>query len=95
MARANAIARAPLNADSDAKTTKQPAVPHLRGRDLCARAKVQMAMGELEAAQEDVQQVYLEVNRKAGWLSMRTIDLDEIEKLKATVLAVGEQPDSE
>ena len=90
MARANTIAHAPLNADSDAKATKQPAVPHLR-----ARAKVQMAMGELEAAQEDVQQVYLEVNRKAGWLSMRTSDLDEIEKLKATVLAVGEQPDSE
>ncbi len=89
-ARQIALAHAPLNADSDAKTTKQPAVPHLR-----ARAKVQMAMGELEAAQEDVQQVYLEVNRKAGWLSMRTSDLDEIEKLKATVLAVGDQPESE
>ena len=52
-----------------------------------------MAMGELKLRK--MQQVYLEVNRKAGWLSMRTSGLDEIEKLKATVLAVGDQPESD
>ena len=49
-----------------------------------------MAMGDMEAAKADVQEVYLEVNRKAGWLSMRTQKLEEIEKLKATIIGASE-----
>ena len=45
-----------------------------------------MALGDMEAEKADVQEVYLEVNRKAGWLSMRTQDLEETEKLRATVI---------
>lgn len=48
-----------------------------------------MALGDMEAAKADVQEVYLEVNRKAGWLSMRTQDLDETEKLKAKVIGAS------
>ena len=50
---------------------------------------------DFDAAQADVQQVYLEVNRLAGWLSMRTLDLEETEKLKAAVLNASEQTESE
>ena len=60
-------------------------VAHVR-----ARTKVSMALGDMEAAKADVQEVYLEVNRKAGWLSMRTQDLEETEKLRATVIGSSE-----
>ncbi|MEM6258621.1 MAG: hypothetical protein AAGI37_09950 [Planctomycetota bacterium] len=59
---------------------KKLTVPHLR-----ARAKVFMAMGEWEKALTDAEVVYLEIKKKAGWLSMRTDDLDEAERLKATI----------
>jgi hypothetical protein len=46
-------------------------------------------MRDFEAAKTDVQEAYLKVNRKAGWLSMRTQDLDETEKLKAKVIGAS------
>ena len=55
-------------------------IPHLR-----SRAKVYLAMGELEAATTDAEQVYLAVNQKAGYISMRTDDLEEIEALQETI----------
>ena len=55
-------------------------VPHLR-----ARAKVYMAMKDWKAAYADAQWVYLEVKKKAGWLSMRTRELDEMEAMKALI----------
>ncbi len=42
-------------------------------------------MGNLKAALADAEQTYLAVNSKAGWLSMRTDELDEIEELRATI----------
>ena len=56
-------------------------VAHLR-----ARAKVYAAMKEWPLALEDAQTAYPEINSKAGWLSMRTRDLDEIEKLRDAIL---------
>ena len=89
-----ALTHAPIELPVDPEQKKKPAkkvgVPHLR-----ARTKVSMAMGDFEAAQADVQKVYLEVNRLAGWLSMRTLDLEETEKLKAAVLNASEQTESE
>ncbi len=65
---------------------KKISVPHLR-----SRAKVYMAMGNLKAALADAEQTYLAVNSKAGWLSMRTDELDEIEELRATIRRALEQ----
>ena len=42
-------------------------------------------MGKLEEAAADAEAVYLEVNRKAGHISMRTVDLEEIETFKDTI----------
>ena len=47
-----------------------------------ARAKVYAAMGEWELAKADAQVAYLAINSKAGHISMRTEDLEEIEALK-------------
>jgi len=59
---------------------KKISIPHLR-----SRAKVYLAMGELEAAADDAEQVYLAVNQKAGYISMRTDDLEETEALRETI----------
>ena len=59
---------------------KKISIPHLR-----SRAKVYLAMGELESAATDAEEVYLAVNQKAGYISMRTEDLDEIEALRETI----------
>ena len=48
-------------------------------------------MGDLEAAYADAEQAYLEVNSKAGWLSMRTDDLESTEALKDTILKALEE----
>lgn len=61
---------------------KKIGVTHMR-----ARAKVYMAMGEWEAAKADAQVAYLAINSKAGHLSMRTKDLEDIEQLKAEIEA--------
>ena len=61
-------------------------VPHLR-----SRAKVYLAMGELKAAQADIQEVYLKVNTAAGYISMRTRELEETEALKASILTALEK----
>jgi hypothetical protein len=44
-----------------------------------------LAVGELESAATDAEQVYLAVNQKAGYISMRTDDLEEIEALRETI----------
>jgi hypothetical protein len=68
---------------------KKIGVPHLR-----SRAKVYLAMGRLQAAQEDIQAVYLKVNIKAGHISMRTDELEETEALKATILTALKEAES-
>lgn len=70
----------------DKKPAKAISVPHLR-----SRAKVYMAMQQWQAAFDDAEQAYLAVNIKAGWLSMRTAELDMTEKLKAAIIAAREQ----
>ena len=42
-------------------------------------------MGELESAATDAEQVYLAVNQKAGYISMRTHELEETEALRETI----------
>ena len=59
---------------------KKLTVPHLR-----SRAKVYQAMGNLQAAYDDAQQCYLEVNSKAGHLAMRTEDLELTEALRYSI----------
>ena len=59
---------------------KKISIPHLR-----SRAKVCLAMGELKAAYADAEEVYLAVNQKAGYISMRTDELEEIEALRETI----------
>jgi hypothetical protein len=68
---------------------KKIGVPHLR-----SRAKVYLAMARLEAAQADIQAVFLKVNSKAGHISMRTDELEETETLKATILTALEEAES-
>ena len=87
-----AFAFAPVEEPTPAAEKKKPqkiSIPHLR-----SRAKVYLAMGNLKAASADAEQVYLEVNRKAGYLSLRTDDLEEAEALKATILAALKQAES-
>jgi len=74
------FALAPIvNPDPKKKNVKIP-VPYLR-----SRAKVYMAMGNLEAAKADAEKAYLEANIKGGHISMRTEDLDRAEALKAKI----------
>ncbi len=61
---------------------KKISVPHLR-----SRAKVYQAMGNLKAAYADAEKAYLAVNIKAGYISMRTDELEETEALKDTIFA--------
>lgn len=65
------------------KEKKKPvpkiSIPHLR-----SRAKVYLAMGNLKAAAAAAEQVSLAVNQKAGYISMRTDDLEEAEALRET-----------
>jgi hypothetical protein len=88
-----AFAFAPVEEPTPEGEKKKPAqkisIPHLR-----SRAKVYMAMENWEAAFADIQEAYLSVNSKAGWLSMRTDDLEEVEELKADILHAIEQADS-
>jgi hypothetical protein len=86
-----AFAYAPVAdpASPDQKPAKTISVPHLRGR-----ARVYMAMKQWQAAFDDAEQAYLAVNIKAGWLSMRTAELDLTEKLKAAIIAAREQAKS-
>ena len=48
------------------------------------------AVGDLQSAKADVQEVYLEVNRLAGWLSMRTEELENTEELKSVIFPAAE-----
>lgn len=61
---------------------KKPKIspPYLR-----ARAKVYLAMGDLETALADAEEAYLAINSRAGYLSMRTDDLEAIERFKANI----------
>jgi hypothetical protein len=61
-------------------------VPHLR-----SRAKVYQAMGDLKAAYADAEQAYLAVNIAAGYISMRTDELEETEALKVTIFTALKQ----
>jgi hypothetical protein len=85
-----AFAFAPLEEPTPAGEKNKPAqkisIPHLR-----SRAKVYLAMGDLEAALADAEQSYLAVNSQAGYISMRTAELDETESLKATILSARRQ----
>ena len=80
-----AFAYAPV-ADPASSDQKPISVPHLR-----SRAKVYMAMKQWQAAFDDAEKAYLAVNIKAGWLSMRTAELEMTEKLKAAIIASREQ----
>jgi hypothetical protein len=64
-------------------------IPHVR-----SRAKVYLAMGDLKSAFADAEQAYLAVNIKAGYISMRTDELEETQALKATILAGLKQAES-
>jgi hypothetical protein len=69
---------------------KKISVPHLR-----SRAKVYQALGNLKAAFADIEKAYLAVNIAAGYISMRTEDLEETETLKDSISAALKQPESE
>jgi hypothetical protein len=42
-------------------------------------------MGELESAASDAEEIYLVVNQNAGYISMRTDELEETEALRETI----------
>ncbi len=75
--------------DQKKKPAKPISIPHQR-----SRAKLYMALENWEAALADAQNVFLEVNRRDGWLSLRTAELDAIEKLKDTILSAQEPQES-
>jgi hypothetical protein len=89
-----AFAFAPVPEPTPEGEKKKPvikiSIPHLR-----SRAKVYLAMGELEAALADAEQSYLAVNSQAGYISMRTDELEETEALKATILTALKQAESQ
>ena len=60
---------------------KKISIPHLR-----SRAKVYLATGYLDAAYADADKVYLAENQTAGYISMRTDDLEETELLREAIL---------
>ena len=75
-----AFTLAPVEVPVDSRGRPKPlkfSNPHLR-----SRAKVYMAMGDLEAAYKDAQEAFLSVNSKAGALTMRTDDLEATEALR-------------
>ena len=61
-------------------------VPHIR-----SRAKVYQAIGKLEEAYTDAEQAFLAVNSAAGYISMRTEELEETEALKDTIATALKQ----
>ncbi|HIL24806.1 MAG TPA: hypothetical protein EYG19_05345 [Verrucomicrobia bacterium] len=79
-----AFAYAPIEKPTPEGEKKKPAqkisIPHLR-----SRAKVYLAVGDLKAAFADAEEVYLAVNQKAGYISMRTNELEETEALRGTI----------
>ena len=80
----------PIPPDQKKRRRKRPkpiSLPHLR-----SRAKVYMAMKDWKLALVDAEEVYLRIKRRDGFLSMRTAELDEAEKLRAAVLKVLGQP---
>ncbi len=89
-----AFAFAPLEEPTPEGEKKKPAkkiaIPHLR-----SRAKVYFAMGDLKAAYADAEQCYLAVNIRAGYISMRTDELEETQALKASILTALEKAESE
>jgi hypothetical protein len=52
-------------------------------------------MKNYEAAFADIQAVYLKVNIAAGYISMRTDELEETEALKETIFTALKQAESE
>jgi hypothetical protein len=60
---------------------KKISIPHLR-----SRAKVYLATGYMDAAYADADKVYLAENQTAGYISMRTDDLEETELLREAIL---------
>jgi hypothetical protein len=88
-----AFAFAPVEEPTPAGKKKKPvqklSIPHLR-----SRAKVYLAMGDLEAALADAEQSYLAVNSQAGYISMRTDELEETVALKATIITALKQAES-
>ena len=53
---------------------------HLR-----SRAKVYLAMGELDSASKDAEELYLATKQKSGYMSMRTDEFTEAEALRETI----------
>lgn len=93
-ARRLAFAHAPIEQvrPADAPRNWKPkeiSVPHLR-----SRAKVYLAMGDPKAAYADAEEAFLAVNIAAGYISMRTDELEETEALKASIAAALELEDS-
>ncbi|MDG2122472.1 MAG: hypothetical protein P8J87_02160, partial [Verrucomicrobiales bacterium] len=88
-----AFAFAPVEEPTPEGEKKKPAqktsIPHLRGR-----AKVYLAEGDLKAAFADAENAYLAVNIAAGYISMRTEELEGTEALKAAILTAIKQADS-
>lgn len=86
-----AFAYAPIEepAPPDAKNAPQPKSISLAHRR--SRAKVLMAMGDWKAALADAEAIHATLESQAAGLSMRTAELDEIEKLKATIASRLEQ----
>ncbi|QDT59307.1 hypothetical protein SV7mr_18140 [Stieleria bergensis] len=82
-----AFAHAPVNQQPPPDAPKNWKPKEIGTVHLRARAKVYAAMGEWELAKEDAQAAYLAINSKAGHISMRTDDLDEIEKLRDSIQA--------
>ena len=60
---------------------KNISIPHLR-----SRAKVYLALGELDSASKDAEQLYLATKQKSGYISMRTDEFTEAEALRETIL---------
>ena len=65
---------------------KKISIPHLR-----SRAKVYLAMGELDSASKDAEQVYLATKQISGYLSMRTDEFTEAEALRETIRKKSEE----
>ena len=90
-----AFAHAPVEQVPPTDAPKNWKPKQISSTHLWARAKVYLAMGDHEAALADAEEAYLAINSKAGYLAMRTDDLDEIEKLKAAIVNAAEGAESD
>lgn len=75
----------PYDPDAVDKKGRKPKKPIFSVSHLRARARVYMALKDLDAALADAEEVVKQLTAKGGWMSLRPDDLDEAEELRDAI----------